>query len=71
MESKAEDTTNKLNQMDSPEDLDVFVKQLMDNMVSCSVWVICLKMEMIFICGSWCMFTSSDQDDTWLQPQLS
>lgn len=50
MESKAEDTTNKLNQMDSPEDLDVFVKELMDNMVSCSVWVICLKMEMI--CGS-------------------
>ena len=36
MESKtAEETTaNKLNQMDSPEDLDVFVKELMDNMVS-------------------------------------
>ncbi|KAL7485472.1 hypothetical protein ACHAW6_011083, partial [Cyclotella cf. meneghiniana] len=25
-------TTNKLNQMESPEDLDVFVKELMDNM---------------------------------------
>ena len=33
MDSKTEDTTNKLNQMDSPEDLDVFVKELMDNMV--------------------------------------
>jgi hypothetical protein len=36
MESKTEETAaNKLNQMDSPEDLDVFVKELMDNMVSC------------------------------------
>lgn len=36
MESKSEETTaNKLNQMDNPEDLDVFVKELMDNMVSC------------------------------------
>jgi hypothetical protein len=36
MDSKAEETTaNKLNQMDSPEDLDVFVKELMENMVSC------------------------------------
>ncbi|KAL7512922.1 hypothetical protein ACHAXN_010022 [Cyclotella atomus] len=33
MESKTEETAaNKLNQMDSPEDLDVFVKELMDNM---------------------------------------
>jgi hypothetical protein len=37
MDSKADETTaNKLNQMESPEDLDVFVKELMDNMVSIS-----------------------------------
>lgn len=55
MDSKADETTaNKLNQMESPEDLDVFVKELMDNMVSIST---AFKLSGVRWClGSYCEY---------------
>jgi heat shock factor-binding protein 1 len=44
-----EAATNKLNQIDNPEDLDIFVKELMDNMVSIPS-------------GTWAVFVSIDSN---------